>query len=305
MVDVSIVIVNYKTFNLVEKCIESIKKFSSNFSYEVIVVDNSESEEEYEQLTKLQEDNIKIIDAKGNLGFGVANNLGVESSIGKYIHFLNSDTILMNNAIFELYEKINTIEKCGIVGSNLYNINGDPTHSFIDETLSIKQIKKEFSAFNLFIRKIKKKRKDFNYSNENKEVIGYVTGASLMISKEDFEKLGGFDSRIFMYAEESLLCKKLQIELNKKIYNVPDSKIIHLEGASDYEIYSQFKMNNFLKGNYIYYSTVYNEQYADKVIKTYQKVFSRLCFVGKILNKKTLVKNSSGYVNTIKNNKWK
>lgn len=297
--DVAIVIVNYKTFDLTKNCIDSIISKSKGFSYEIIVVDNSNSKEEFELLTTLQNDTVKVIDAKENLGFGKANNLGVKYSNAKYIHFLNSDTILINNAIYKLFANINSIEDCGIVGSNLFDKNNNPTSCLSLKKHSVKTIKKENSFSSLVKRNILNKRDDFNFKGNKALSICGVSGASLMISKEDFDSLGGFDERIFMYAEDSLMCEQMKSKLNKNIYNIPTSKIIHLEGGSDSKVYSDFKIKNFIKGNYIFFQTAYNKEEADKMLLTFRKVFNKKYKLAKLMKKEVVMKNSQLYVNEI------
>ena len=98
MVDVSIIIVSYNTAELLENCINSIVEKTQNISYEVIVVDNDSCDNSISLLYE-KFDWVKVIVSKKNLGFGRANNLGIEVASGRNILFLNSDTILINNAI--------------------------------------------------------------------------------------------------------------------------------------------------------------------------------------------------------------
>lgn len=98
--DVSIIIVNYNTYDLTLDCINSIKEKTNNIKYEIIVVDNNSPNRIIENL-KLE--NVRLVLNSKNGGFGYANNIGNKYAKGKYLFFLNSDTILMNNAIFELF----------------------------------------------------------------------------------------------------------------------------------------------------------------------------------------------------------
>ena len=83
--DVSIIYVNYKNTNLVIDSIESVKAKSFDFTYEIIIVDNSEDENIINELKQRLDDNVLIIDSKQNLGFGKANNLGSKYAKGKYL----------------------------------------------------------------------------------------------------------------------------------------------------------------------------------------------------------------------------
>src|SRR5690554_917255 len=98
--DVSIIIVNYNTCKLTQECINSIYEYTSEISFEVIVVDNASHDESKEFLSK--DTRINYLYQTSNLGFGKANNVGLTYATGKYVFFLNSDTYLTCNIIKEL-----------------------------------------------------------------------------------------------------------------------------------------------------------------------------------------------------------
>lgn len=268
--DVSIIIVNYKTAGLVKDAVASIKEKSKGFTYEIIVVDNSEDAEEYRRLMEI--DGIKAIDAKGNLGFGKANNLGASIAKGKYLHFLNSDTLLINNAIYELKKFLDEHEDTSIVGSNLYTKDKKPNGSCRAYETNIKHLKRDFSLFTMVKKRVFHHRSDFNFSNKPLKIYGFVSGASLMMRKADFDALGGFDKDIFMYAEETLLCYRLIHELHKNIYNVPSSKIIHFEGGS-FEKVSYQRMKISIDGNVVYYSKAFGKDAALDYLRISRREF--------------------------------
>ena len=294
--DVSIIIVNFKNAKLTLDAINAINEKSSGFSYEIIVVDNSNDIIEFNKLKELCGDKAICVNANANLGFGKGNNLGVTMSNGKYVYFLNNDTLLINNAIYELYKFLENNKNVGIVGSNLYDCNEKPYHSFCKNELNLKNIKKNNSYISIIKRKLFR-RQDFNYSSKPLKIAGNVCGASLMMLRSNFDKLGGFDKDIFMYAEETLLCYRLIHELNLEIYNIPSSKIIHLEGGS---FGSELKMSSwrakvFIDGTTVYFNKIYGRSecinYLRFTIKESKrkKIFSRL-----------FKRNKQDFVNIIK-----
>lgn len=114
--DVSIIIVNYKTPELVVECIRSIREKTTGISYEIIIVDNDSKDNSLEIFSTELEEDIKVVVANENLGFGKANNLGAQHATGKYLFLLNSDTLLINNAIQILYQYIEKNNHIGVVG---------------------------------------------------------------------------------------------------------------------------------------------------------------------------------------------
>lgn len=288
MKDVSIVFVNYHACALCVDAIRSVHEKSSHFSFETIVVDNSNDEKEFTSLQKqLAPYGTKVIDAKGNVGFGSANNIGAKQAEGEYLFFLNNDTLLVNNAIYELLSFLKSHPDVGIVGSNLYGKDNNPTHSFIPVEKNIK-FEKKFESIRGHIKYVSRgKRFDFNHSDQPLEVFGYCCGAAFMISKEDFFKLDGFDQDIFMYGEESLLEYRLIHELHKKIYNVPSSKIIHFEGGS-YESFSLARIKEVALGTSAYYRKAFGEQDAIKYLKFHYHNFKRKRLLSSLLLKRKL-----------------
>lgn len=286
--NVSIITINYNNAILTSDAINSIIKNSKNFTYEIIVVDNSCSDDEFNKLKKLIGDKARLIQSESNLGFGKGNNLAVSQSRGKYVFFLNNDTLLINNAIFELYDFLEKNENVGIAGSNLYSIDNKPTHSFTYSQLNVTELKKLTKMKSILKFYLFKKRNDFNYSNTPISVGGDVLGASLMISRKDFDLLQGFDKDIFMYGEETLLCYKLIHELNKKVYNVPNSKIIHFEGSSIKEknkIISPKMAYELANGTYIYFKKAFGEVDAKKMLKIKIKEYKKKTFIAKFFKK--------------------
>ena len=101
--DVSIIIVNYCSAGLVTEAVRSIIRETKDVSYEIIIVDNASSDDSAEKLDAL-DNNVRLIIADQNLGYGKANNLGAANANGEYLFLLNPDTILMNNGAKILWD---------------------------------------------------------------------------------------------------------------------------------------------------------------------------------------------------------
>ena len=128
--DVSIIIVNYNTADLIVDCIESINRYTKDISFEIIVVDNNSSDKSCSVLEE-KFNNIILIKSKDNLGFGRANNLGALTAKGKYLLLLNSDILLIDNSIKKFFdfmeEQPNEVAACG---GNLYYPDMRPNFSY-------------------------------------------------------------------------------------------------------------------------------------------------------------------------------
>ena len=247
-IEVSIILVHYKTLELTTNVIKSIYKKTKEVIFEIIVVDNASNDGSIEKIERKFKNKIKIIKNNENIGFGRANNIGVKEAKGKYIFLLNTDTILINNAIKILFEFIEKNKKIAVVGGNLYTKDLKPAHSFSRKKLRIRD-----ELINPIRIKIKNilglKREDFNYTSLP-EKVEIITGADMLIRKNIFFKIGGFDKEFFMYHEESELCNRIN-NLGYEIYSIPEAKIIHLEGKSSIFKEKQFKNSRF--GKYLYF----------------------------------------------------
>lgn len=234
--DVSVIIVNYNTKQLLENCLNSIIEKTFDVDYEIIVVDNN-SPESITDMINEKFGLVKLIESSENLGFGRANNLGAKHAKGKYMLFLNSDTIILNNAIkyfFDYLEHNDDNHKIGAVGCWLEGKSGGINNSFG----YFPTIKNEWNYLkNIFLDRIKlshlSKKQKINLKKEDKSevYVDFIIGADIFIRNKTFKELNGFDPNFFMYYEETDLQKRMsKIGLERVVISTP--RIIHLEGGS-------------------------------------------------------------------------
>lgn len=227
MADVSIIIVNYNTLSMTNDCIESVIEKTSGLDYEIILVDNASTDGSKEFFSN--KNHIKYIYNDDNLGFGRANNKGIEVAHGRNILFLNSDTLLRNNAIKILCDYLDNNPDVGACGSNLFDKDGSPTFSYERFFPSI------FEEVNyLFEGRLKKYRfKEsacFNHT-ESPLKVAFISGANLMVRKSVLDETGFFNERFFLYYEETELCLRIHRK-GYLIMSVPNAEITHFCGKS-------------------------------------------------------------------------
>ena len=246
--NVSIIIVNYNTKQLLSDCIDSIYRQTIGVDFEIIVVDNASTDESEVYICHRFPD-IKWISSGENLGFGRANNLGVQYAKGEYLFLLNSDTVLCNNAvgIFYEYAQIHKNEKIGVLGVRLLDDKLRPNKSYGNFPSPKNEIYYLLGKLGI--------KNNMNIL-KNKD-IDYVIGADMFIRKSIFKYFGGFDPKIFMYYEETDLQYRMANKgLIRRIIEGP--QIIHLEGGSfgsqgltlNRFIMAQKSYNYYLKKHY-------------------------------------------------------
>ncbi|TRZ53920.1 glycosyltransferase family 2 protein [bacterium] len=232
--DLSIIIVSFNTKDVLTHCINSVVKFTKGIDYEIIVVDNGSKDGSFERIKELEKKypQVSLIDAKTNIGFGKANNLGSKKAKGEYLLFLNSDTLIFDNAIRESLDNLKKIPGAGIYTCKLLNTNKTTQASgghlptlgnvfawqfFIDDLPLIGRLIPSFHP------------QLASYDRDRQ--MDWVTGAFMIIPKKVFDEVGGFDENIFMYTEEMELCFRINKLGYSTVYQNSPS-IIHLGGAS-------------------------------------------------------------------------
>ena len=239
---VSIIIVNYNTLHVLKPCLDSIIEHTIGIDYEIIVVDNGSTDGSIEVLS--QDNRITLIQTGENLGFGKANNKGLEQAKGKYILFLNSDTLLRNNAIKIFYDFAEQYQgKLGALGCILEDRQGNWIHSYGQ----FPKMKDDFQKFlwipilkglHLYNSPVIKYPKQWL-------TVDYVTGADLFVRREVLDECGAFHPAFFMYCEESEMEHRFNLHgYDNVLLNGP--RIIHLEGEGG----KDGKSSRFIRDTY-------------------------------------------------------
>lgn len=237
-IDVSIIIVSYNTSDLTISCIESIYAKTEQVNFEVIVVDNG-SKDNTVQRIKEQFIKVRVIETGKNLGFGKANNVGLKEARGKYIFYLNSDTILLNNGVkaFFDYFEMHSHENIGAIGCLLLDRDHKVIHSYGQfptylELCKIQAVTNIINIIKLFC-KLFRLEKEYVMWTSKKDVcnpeyygnVDYITGADLFLKNNDD---ACFDPDYFMYSEEVDLEKRLS-DKNLRRVIIPGPMIVHYQ----------------------------------------------------------------------------
>lgn len=227
--DISLIIVNYKSRHKLATCLESIKKAPPiGLSYEIIVVDNASGEDIAPLLADFTE--AKLIISRKNLGMGGGNNLGIAAARSKYVFILNPDTILNPGAVESLLNYLKANSQVGIVGPKLLNSDYSLQYSCL-----------RFPSFFMPLwrrtflgRYVSKWRDSFQMKDVSHDIIqevDWLMGSALMFKKSINLSTGQiweprFDERYFMYFEDTDLCRTARSKKLLVCYN-PHAVLIH------------------------------------------------------------------------------
>ena len=239
--DISIVTVTWNSEKYIQQQIDSIKKYCADLDYEHIIIDNASTDS---TLEILQHNVLEVIANKKNLGFGKANNLGVNKSKGKYILFLNPDMKVTENTMLKkMKDEMDMDSKIGVTSCKLVDKNGKPNigqgpRRFPTVWRMVALILKLPHIFPSILNKYHYKDKDLG----QKQPVDSVRGAFMLVKREVLEKMDmrPFDERYFLWFEEVDFCKEVQKFGYKVVYNPQFSCI-------DFVAKSFEKVNNYKK----------------------------------------------------------
>ena len=224
--ELSILIVNFNTQDLLRSCLRSIYSTIRNISYEILVVDNASADGSVEMVRR-EFPRIHLMENAKNRGFGAANNQGFAVMNGDYALLLNTDTILTENAVSELFSFMQKHPDAAMACGQLLNADGSKQNS-IASFLSIWTILFNLPLLEIFFpRRFPSKR----YAHQNPIEIDSGIGACLMVRKKAIQEIGLFDERYFFFYEETDWAFRMKTA-GWKIYHVPSAFIYHLQGQS-------------------------------------------------------------------------
>lgn len=243
--DISIVILNYKSKGLALNCIKSIKEadfgvppFLSRskrevkggeegfLKYEIIVVDNN-SGDSIREILNWQYPNVKFIQNDKNIGMGAGNNVGIKQASGKYIVIANPDILVLKDTFAKLYGFMEMNSKVGVVGPQQFNPDKTVQNSC-------------YRWYNLFtplyrrtpLGRFKFARKDLDrflmkdFDHKSEKEVNWLLGSFLFCRAEALKEIGLFDERFFLYFEDTDLCRRFW-KKNWKVIYLPVAKVIH------------------------------------------------------------------------------
>ena len=237
--DTTILIVTYKSQNVIYDCLDSVDK-----KIPIIIIENS-SDQNFKKNLENKYLNVKCFLTNDNLGFANANNFGLKLIDTKYIFLLNPDVVLQSNTLDILIDSAKKIKDFALLAPQASN---DPNYGFFN----------------------KKKTTETDCIYKAFEV-DYVKGFAMFFNKIKFIDIGFFDPEIFIYFEEIDLCRRLK-NINEKIYLIPEAKIHHSGGKShgkQFDLEMEMSRNWHYMWSMFYY---YNKNFGK--IFAYKKTFN-------------------------------
>lgn len=231
-VEISIIIVSFNTRALLDVCLSSLPAAAESGRIEIIVVDNASSDGSAD-LVASRFPRIRLVRASDNLGFAKGCNLGAARARGRFLLFLNPDTRARPGLAGALLDAAGRHPDAGVYGGRTLTATGelDPRSCW-----ALPSLWSTF-CFAFGLSTVFPQSKLFDpeslgrWRRDSEREVGMVTGCLLMISRELWDRLGGFDERYFMYGEDADLNLRAR-RLGARPLITPDAMVEHVAGAS-------------------------------------------------------------------------
>ncbi len=231
--ELSIIIVSYETQELTLRCLETLYEHAPGVSFEVIVLDNDSKDGSAESIRQ-RFPGVTLIESKENLGFAGGNNRAAASAQGEKLLLLNPDTEVLDDAITKLYEFSESLQGRTVVGGRTQFADGSlnpgscwgrptPWSVFCMAT----GLAKLFGNSRLFASE-----SIGGWARDSVREVDIVSGCFLLIPRDLWQELGGFDPLFFMYGEDADLCLRAR-QLGASCHITPEATIIHHGGKSE------------------------------------------------------------------------
>lgn len=236
---VSIIIVNWNTKDDLDNCLYSLQNVDNVNDIDIIVIDN-DSKDGSREMVKEKYPNVQCINSGANIGFGNANNIGINLVNSEYTMFLNPDTIIEEKSITKMVEAMKKDASIGAVGPKMKYPNGKV------QQLGIQWFPSPFTEFISLLFLTYSTMQSFRYilPLHNPNMNGYVRklyGGCMLVKTELLKSVGGFDKRFFMYGEDVDLCIKI-LNTGYHLYYCAEAEVIHLCGSASKKAPSSFSI---------------------------------------------------------------
>jgi len=229
--DLSIIIVNWNTRDLLLQCLKSVYEGTKGLTFEIIIVDNASADNSVASVRALFPQ-VQLIENEQNVGFAKANNQAICISQGDFILLLNSDTIVQGDALTDLVRFANQHPQVGIVGPQLLNE---------DRTLQPSWAEFPTVRSELLGKNFRKRRPYPGQAGSPVYEVDSVGGASLLIRRAVMDQIGLMDEWFFMYSEEIDWCFRTK-QGGWRVCYYPEAQVIHLGGQSSKQASIQMKI---------------------------------------------------------------
>ncbi len=257
-VDVSVIIVSWNVEHLLTDCLRAIfsPEVSDDLRIEVTVVDNASTDNSAVVASSFA--SVKVIGSETNMGYGRANNLGMSTALGRYLLVLNPDTVPQADALKLLIDFADRHSRAGIVAPRLLNPDSSVQASAFHFPTLLMSVIDLFPLPGIVPGRIRQwlagSALNGRYPKESMDApfrMDHPLGACMLLRREAYEQVGGFDPNLFMYSEEIDLAMRYK-QRGWERWQLPAARVIHLGGQSTAQAPSSMMLELWRSRIYLY-----------------------------------------------------
>ena len=225
----SIVIVSFNTRDDLERCLSSLTSNPPAARHEIVVVDNASSDGSVDAL-RAGWPSIRVLPQPSNLGFAAANNIGIRNTSGELVLLLNSDTLVPPGALDTLIARLRAHPTAGAAGPRLVDAHGRAELSYGPMISPLAELRQK-AVMSLQHRGFGPVTRRIERETSLEKFVDWVSGAALLVYRDDAEAVGLLDERYFLYTEDVDFCAAIRAR-GRRILFTPAATITHLRGRS-------------------------------------------------------------------------
>jgi GT2 family glycosyltransferase len=252
---VSVVIVNYNAGELLARCLESLGEHLDGYAWNAVVIDN-QSTDGSDRLAERFAPRVSLLRQSSNTGFGRAINAGVAATAGDPVLFLNPDGRLLRGAVEGMWAELEAHPDCAVAGPGVLNDDGSRQGSARGDPDMLTGLFGRSTWLTRWFPRAAFARRNVvtgpeSGTGQTSLEVDWVSGSCMLVRRDAFNRVGGFDERYFLYWEDADLCRRLR-SAGYRVRYCPDAHVVHTVGRSS-RTAQALAIRAFHRSAYLYY----------------------------------------------------
>ncbi|MEK7515990.1 MAG: glycosyltransferase family 2 protein [Patescibacteria group bacterium] len=224
--DLSVIILSYRTKNLVKECVKSIRRAAPQLSYEIIVVDNASGDGVGEMMRE-QFPDIRFVESAENLGFAGGNNIGLREALGRYRMVLNPDIVVLPGALEKMVAAMDAHPEIGLLGPKLLAPDKSLQYScYRFPSLLTPFLRRTRLGETRWGAGVVNRYLMADWDHAEMRDVDWLLGAALIVRAEALAHVGLFDDRFFLYFEDTDWARRFWKAGYRVVY-FPEAELFH------------------------------------------------------------------------------
>jgi N-acetylglucosaminyl-diphospho-decaprenol L-rhamnosyltransferase len=252
--DITVIIVNYNSGAHLAECLTSLDAGLAGFNWEGVVVDNASTDNSESVAEEAEGGRVRLVRLAGNTGFAAAANLGARTGTANRLLFMNPDCLASPGFLGPLLQELDTPSLCAAVAPCVFNEDGSLQGNARGDPTMMTGLFGRSTALTRLFPSARLTRRNVSFAvSQAAAPVDWVSGSCVLVRREAFDGIGGFDERYFLYWEDADFCRRLR-NAGWSVRFRPDARVVHV-GARSSRTAKALAIRAFHRSAYLYYST--------------------------------------------------